>query len=119
MKYLCLVYYDEKNLNALSKPEFDKLDADSIGYDETLKKSGHLIAAHPLQSTESATTLRIRNGKVSLTDGPFAETHEQLGGFVLIEARDFNEAVHLASKIPPASLGCIEIRPIKVRPDAQ
>ncbi len=113
MKYLCMVYVDEKQLNALSKKESDELDARSLAYDDALRKSGHLIAAQALQPVDAATTLRIRNGKVSVTDGPFAETHEQLGGFVLIDARDLNEAIQLASKIPPAFLGCIEVRPIK------
>lgn len=113
MKYLCMVYYDEKNLEALSKSEANVLDTDSLGYDDELRNSGHLIAAQALMPVSTATTLRVKNGKVSITDGPFAETHEQLGGFVLIEARDLNESIQIASKLPPAFLGCIEIRPVK------
>ena len=113
MKYLCMVYVDEKQLNALSKKESDELDARSLAYDDVLRRGGHLIAAQALQGVDAATTLRIRNGKVSVTDGPFAETHEQLGGFILIDAWDLNEAIQLASKIPASCLGCIEVRPIK------
>ncbi len=112
MKYLCLVYLEEKKLDALSKSEFDALVAESLAYDEVLRKSGHFVAAHALQSVQTATTIRTRNGKLSMTDGPFAETKEQLGGFILIEARDLNDAIQVASKIPPGRLGSIEVRPI-------
>jgi hypothetical protein len=112
MKYLCLVYLEEKKLDALSKNEFDALVAEAIAYDEVLKKSGHLLSAAALQSVQTATTIRTRNGKLSMTDGPFAETKEQLGGFILIEARDLNDAIQVASKIPPGRLGSIEVRPI-------
>jgi len=114
MKYLCTVFYDEKNLNALSASELQDLDDESLAYDDALRKHGHLIAAQALESIQAAKTLRLRSGKVSITDGPFAETKEQIGGFVLIEAKDLNEAVQLASKIPPMRLGGIEVRPIKV-----
>ncbi len=106
MKYLCLVYLDEKVLDAV-------LDSDCITYGEGLRRSGHSIAAEALQSVRTATTVRVRNGKVSVTDGPFAETKEQLAGFYLVEARDLNEAIQLASKIPPARVGSIEVRPIR------
>jgi hypothetical protein len=109
-----LVYYDEKRLEALSKREFDALVAESLAYDDVLRKGGHLVAAQALQSIETATTIRrVGNGKLSMTDGPFAETKEQLGGFLLIEARDLNEAMQLASKIPSGCLGAIEVRPIR------
>jgi hypothetical protein len=97
MKYLCLVYFDERKLDALSKSEYDTLVAEVLAYREVLRKSGHYIVSDGLQSTQTATTIRIRNGKVLTTDGPFAETAEQLGGFMLIEAR--------ASRIPPGSPG--------------
>jgi len=113
MKYLCLVYYDEKDLDALSKSEFDTLVGESLDYDDVLEKGAHLVAANALEAVNTATTLRIRNGRISATDGPFAETKEQLGGFILIEARDLNEAIQLAAKIPPLRLGCIEIRPVR------
>ena len=112
MRYLCLVYYDEKKLDALSKSEYDALVGEALAYREVLRKSGHYIVSDVLQSVQTATTVRIRNGKVSTTDGPFAETKEQLGGFILIEAKDLNDAIRVASKIPPARLGCIEVRPI-------
>ncbi|MGA7295590.1 MAG: YciI family protein [Terriglobales bacterium] len=112
MKYLCLVFYDEKKLNALSEQESQALIDESLQYDDTLRQGGHFITANALQSVHAASTLRVRNGKLSVTDGPFAETNEQIGGFVLIEARDLNEAIQLASKIPPARFGGIEVRPI-------
>jgi hypothetical protein len=113
MKYLCMVFFDEKRLEALSSAESQALDDESLASDETLRKGGHLLAAQALEPVQAATTVRIRNGKVSITDGPFAETNEQIGGFLLIEARDLNEAIQLASKIPPIRLGGIEVRPIK------
>src|SRR5882762_2224422 len=113
MKYLCLISFDERKLDALSKSELATLDEESLAYDQTLRKSGHFIAAQALESARAATTLRVRNGKVSVTDGPFAETNEQIGGFILIEAKDLNEAIQLASKIPVIRLGAIEVRPIK------
>jgi hypothetical protein len=113
MKYLCLVYYDEKKLDALSKREFDALVGDALAYDDVMRQGGHYVASEALQSVQTATTIRTRDGKPSMTDGPFAETKEQLGGFILIEARDLNEAIQVASKIPPGRLGSIEVRPIK------
>src|ERR1700729_103490 len=113
MKYLCMVLVDEKKLEALSANELQALDDESLAYDDSLRKRGHLITAQALESVQTATIVRVRNGKVSLTDGPFAETNEQIGGFLLIEARDLNEAIQIASKVPPARLGGIEVRPIK------
>ena len=113
MRYLCLVYYDEKTLDALSKSEYDALESEALAYDEEMRKSGHLIIAQPLQPVQSATTLRPRMGKMCITDGSFAETKERLGGFVLIDAKDLKDAIEVASKIHPARLGCIEVRPIK------
>jgi hypothetical protein len=113
MKYLCSIFFDEKNLDALSESALQALTDESLAFDQTLRDRGHLIAAQALQAVSAATTVRIRNGKVSVTDGPFAETHEQIGGFLLIEAKDLNEAIQLASKIPSIRLGGIEVRPIK------
>jgi len=113
MKYLCLAYEEERTLNALSKDEWDVLRVETLGYVEELQKSGHLIAAEPLQSVRTATTVRVRNDKLSITDGPFAETKETLGGFFLIRATDLNEAIKIASKWPSARLGSIEVRPIE------
>jgi len=112
MKYLCLVYIEEKKLDALSAGELQALVDEALDYDEVLRRSGHYIASDALQSVQMATTLRPRNGKVYTTDGPFAETKEQLGGFILIEAPDLNDAIEVASKIPPARLGSIEVRPV-------
>jgi hypothetical protein len=113
MKYLCLVYVEEKNLHAMSKHEIDALVGESLAYDDDLRKSGHFIVAGALQPVQTATTVRIRNRRLSTTDGPFAETKEQLGGFVFIDARDLNDAIRVASKIPMARLGAIEVRPIQ------
>jgi hypothetical protein len=106
MKYLCLVYLDEKKLDELP-------DEDCVAYDIAVRKSGHCVASDALESVQTATTVRVRNGKLAVTDGPFAETKEQLTGFYLIEARDLNEAIQLASKIPAARVGSIEVRPIR------
>jgi hypothetical protein len=113
MKYLCMVFLEEKKLNALSESESQALDDESLAYDDTLRKGGHLFAAQALQSVHAARTVRLRRGKMSVTDGPFAETKEQIGGFILIEAQDLNEAILLASKIPSVRLGGVEVRPIK------
>ena len=115
MRYLCLVYYDEKKRNELSDPESQALIDESLDFDEALRSEGYLIAAGPLQPVEAAATVRVRNGKVSVTDGPFTETNEQVAGFVLIDARDLNEAIRVASRIPPARLGAVEVRPMQDR----
>jgi len=108
-----MVCYEQQTLDNLSKSEFDALVADSLAYDDELRTGGHYLYSGALQSVETATTLRIQSGKVLITDGPFTETKEHLGGFLVIEARDLGEALRLASKIPPARLGSIEIRPIQ------
>jgi len=113
MKYVCLVYLVEKDMNALTKRESDACVDESVAYDDALRKTGYLIVAHALQPIEAATTVRVRNGKLSATDGPFAETKEQLGGFMLIEARDLNDAIQVAARIPMARHGSIEVRPIR------
>lgn len=113
MKYLCMIFYDEKNLKALSDNELQDLADESLAYDESLRRGSHLLAAQALETVDAATTVRVSSGKVSVTDGPFAETNEQIGGFILINARDLNEAIQLASKIPALRLGGVEVRPIK------
>lgn len=113
MKYICLAYEEESKLNALSKSEWAALRNETLAYVEQLRNNGHLISAEPLQSVKTAATVRVRGGKVSITDGPFAETKETLGGFFLINARDLNEAIQIASKWPSARLGSIEVRPIE------
>jgi len=112
MKYLCLVYIEEKTLDAMSESGLDALIDESLAYDKVLRKSGHYLVSEALQPVQAATTVRVRNGKLSVTDGPFAETKEQLGGFFLIDARDLNDAIQVASRIPPARLGSIEVRPV-------
>lgn len=106
MKYLCLVYGEEAKIAGMD-------DHECLAYDQGVRASGHCIASEALQPVSTATTVRVRQGRVSISDGPFAETKEALAGFYLIEARDLNEAVQLASKIPPAQVGCIEVRPIR------
>ena len=119
MKYLCLAYEEEAKINALSRSEWGALRAETLAYVEALRESRHLIVTQALQSTQTAAAVQMRNGKLSVTDGPFAETKEQLGGFFLIEARDLNEAIQVASKWPSARIGTIEVRPIEesLRPD--
>jgi hypothetical protein len=106
MKYLCLVYLDEKRLNELP-------DEDCVAYDTSIRASGHCIASEALESVQTATTVRMREGKLSITDGPFAETKEQLAGFYMIDAKNLDEAIQIASRIPPARVGSIEVRPVR------
>lgn len=113
MKFLCLAYEEESKLNELSRPEWDVLRSETLAYVDILQKSGHLILTNALQSAHTAATVRVREGNLSVTDGPYAETREQLGGFFLLEARDRREAVELASSWPSARLGSIEVRPIE------
>ena len=113
MKYICLAYEEESKLNALTRAEWDVLRGETLSYLEELQNRGHIISAEALQSARTAATVQVRNGRVSITDGPFAETKEQLGGFFLIDARDLNEAVQIASRWPSARLGSIEVRPVE------
>src|SRR5687768_10420528 len=113
MKYLCLIYDEEKKLQGMSKSEMDALMGEYFSFTTDIQKSGHLLGGNDLQPVANATTVRVRNGKVSTTDGPFAETKEQLGGYYLIEAKDLNEAIQVASRIPSAKLGAIEVRPVQ------
>jgi hypothetical protein len=113
MKFLCLAYEEERELNDLSEGEWHALRQETLDYVEALRTSGHLVDARPLQSATTASTLRVRNGSLSVTDGPFAETREQIGGFFLIEAADRDEAIRIAAKWPSARIGSIEVRPIE------
>lgn len=113
MKYLCLVYVEEKTLQAMPQHERVALSNESMAYCDGLQKQGQLIAASPLHPVETATTVRVRGGKVSTTDGPFAETKEQLGGYLLIDVKDLNDAVRIAAKFPAAQYGSVEVRPLK------
>ena len=112
MRYLCLLYGDESRWEKVTKEEMDALYEEYVALTDDIKRSGHHLAGDPLYPTKSATTVRVRNGRVSATDGPFAETKEQLGGYFLIEARDLNEAIQIAARIPAARTGCVEVRPI-------
>ena len=111
MQYLCLVHVDGELIGKLTPEEDRKQQRESMAHDEELLQSGHLIAANPVQGPESATIVRVRNGKVSMTDGPYVETKEHLGGFMVIEAKDLNEALAIAGKTPVARFGSIEVRP--------
>ena len=114
MKYLCLIYDEEKKLGAMPKGESDAFMGEYFGFTEGIKKSGHYLGGNALQPVQTATTVRVRNGKVSTTDGPFAETKEQLGGYYLIEAKNLDDAIQVAAKIPSSRIGSIEVRPIMV-----
>ncbi|MGE0120921.1 MAG: YciI family protein [Dongiaceae bacterium] len=113
MKYLCLIYADEKRLDAMSGSEWDAFWRECTACDQALRQSGSRIAAAALQSVRTATTVRVRQGRLSTTDGPFAETKEQLGGFVLIEAHDLDDALRVAALLPPARIGSVEVRPVR------
>ena len=106
LKYLCLVYGEEKKIGAMT-------DDECMAYDQALRNSGRCLASEALQPVHTAATVRVRNGKVSVTDGPFTETKECLAGFYLIEAADRNDAIQIASQIPPAQVGSIEVRPVR------
>jgi hypothetical protein len=114
MKYLCLIYDEEKKMAAMTKTETDAIMGEYFAFTEGIRQSGQYLGGNALQPVHTATTVRVRNGKLSTTDGPFAETKEQLGGYYLIEARDLNDAIQVASKIPSARLGSVEVRPIEV-----
>ncbi|HZW58968.1 MAG TPA: YciI family protein [Woeseiaceae bacterium] len=112
MRYLCLVYAEEGKLAGFP-------DEECVAHDRALRDNGRCLASEALQPVATATTLRLRNGQLSVTDGPFAETKEQLAGFYMIEARDLNEAIQLASNIPPIRIGSVEVRPVRQLPGRQ
>lgn len=112
MRYLCLIYDEEKKLTAMPKSESDAFMGEYFAFTQDVKARGQYVAGEALQPVSTATTVRVRNGSLVTTDGPFAETTEQLGGFYLIEARDLNEAIQVASRIPSARIGSIEVRPV-------
>ena len=112
MRYLCLIYDAESEMSAMSESESNAFMGEYFAFTEGIKQSGQFVAGEALHPVATATTVRIRNGRISTTDGPFAETKEQLGGFYLIEARDLNEAIQVAAKIPSARTGSIEVRPV-------
>jgi hypothetical protein len=112
MKFLCLAYEEQRIFDQQSPEEWQAMRQETLEYVEALRSSGKLLDARPLQSATTASTLRVRNGKLSITDGPFAETKEQIGGFFLIEASDFDEALRIAARWPSARIGTIEVRPV-------
>ncbi|TCL76226.1 YciI family protein [Rhizobium sp. BK251] len=112
MKYLCQVWFESSMLDGMSKEAKQRLDEEALAYNVQLVASGHMIVAEALQSPSAAATVRVRGDDLSVTDGPYAETKEQLGGFILINASDLNEAIRVAARIPLAKLGSVEVRPI-------
>ena len=116
MRYICLVHFETSRLDTMPEPQRTEFNSRSAAYDKELEAKGHYIIAEAIQGGDSAVLVRKRDGKVSTTDGPYIETKEQMAGFILIEARDLNEAVRLASGIPLAEIGTIEVRPIYVIP---
>ncbi len=112
MKYLCLIYENEKSWESLPPAESEAIMNEYFAFTNDIQASGNLLGGEALQPTATATTVRVRNGKVSTTDGPFVETKEQLGGYYLLEAKDLNEAIQIAARIPSARFGGVEVRPI-------
>lgn len=112
MRYLCLIYDDESKWGSMPKEEADAMMGEYFAFTEDIKQNGQHLGGEALQPTQTATTVRVRNGRISTTDGPFAETKEQLGGYYLINAKDLNEAIQVAARIPSARLGSVEVRPI-------
>jgi hypothetical protein len=112
MKYICLVYVAEDAFAGFTEKDHRDLDRRSIAYDRELAASGHYLNSNALQPPATATSIRVRSKRMSMTDGPFMETKEHLGGYILIEARDLNEALQIGAKIPMAEIGTIEVRPI-------
>ncbi|MEO7743871.1 MAG: YciI family protein [Usitatibacter sp.] len=110
MKYICQIFLDESRMAAMPQPEVEAINAEHHEYDDELVQSGHMIFTGALQPSHAAACVRILSGKIAVTDGPFAETKEQVAGFFLIEARDLNEAIQVASRIPAARLGAVEVR---------
>ncbi len=116
MKYLCLIYDDESARRSWPQSDLEAMRRDYFAFMDDIQGTGQYVGGNALQPTSTATTVRVREGKVSTTDGPFAETREQLGGFFMIEARDLNDALQVASRIPGARWGSVEVRPIQETP---
>ena len=112
MRYLLLIYENEKAWMSIPEEQQGAIFGEYMAFTESIKKSGNLIGGDPLQPTETATTIRVREGKRLVTDGPFAETREQLGGYYMVEAKDLDEAISIAERIPSVRMGSIEIRPV-------
>lgn len=112
MKFLCLAYEDQRDLDVLTKEEWAVLRQETLDYVDALREQGILLRAEPLKSARTASVVRVREGQVAVTDGPYAETKEQIGGFFLIEAEDFDAAIELAANWPSARIGSVEVRPV-------
>src|SRR6266540_2176158 len=112
MKYLCLIYDDPKQLAGMTRTQGEAIMGEYFAFTNGIKQSGHYLGGNALQPVQTATSVRVRDGKLSTTDGPFAETKEQLGGYYLIEAKDLNDAIQVAARIPSAKWGSVEVRPI-------
>ena len=113
MKFLFMIYHEEKVLDTMPAAELQRLVDAALEYDDEIRRSGHYIVSNALERARTARTIRVRGGKATVTDGPFAETKEQLGGFFLIEAKDMDEACAVAARFPPARIGIIEVRPVQ------
>jgi hypothetical protein len=113
MRYLCLIYSNESQWETMPRAEYSAVMGEHFAFTDQIRARGKYVAGEGLQPTQTATTVRVRKGKISTTDGPFAETKEQLGGFYLIDARDLNDAIQTASRIPSARYGAIEVRPVR------
>jgi hypothetical protein len=113
MKFLFLIYHEEKVLDTMPAKEMETLVDSALEYDDEIRRSGHYIVSNALQRARTARTIRVRGGKATVSDGPFAETKEQLGGFFLIDAKDIDEACAVAARFPPARIGIIEVRPVQ------
>lgn len=113
MQYLLLIYQNEAEVSKMGEGQWKQVHADYMAYTQSIVQAGHLKAGDALQGSSTATTVRVRNGKTLTTDGPFAETREQLAGYYLVEAKDLDQAVTLAERIPSAKWGSVEVRPIR------
>lgn len=117
MKYMCLIYGQESQWAKMSEAEQGAMFGEHMAFTEAITQAGKYVGGEALEPTQTATTVRVRNGKTQTTDGPFAETQEQLGGYYIIEAKDLDEAVAIAARIPDARYGSVEVRPVMVIPD--
>ncbi len=118
MRYMLLIYSPESYWQSISEQERGKIYQEYLDFTDSIRKSGHWLAGDPLEATAAATTVRVRNGKAMATDGPFAETREQLGGYYIIQAKNLDEATAIAERVPSSQIGSIEVRPILDMPDS-
>ncbi len=119
MRYMLLIYSPESYWQSISEQERGKIYQEYLDFTDSIRKSGHWVAGDPLEATAAATTVRVRNGKAMATDGPFAETREQLGGYYIVNAKNLDEATAIAERVPSSRIGSIEVRPIVEMPEAR